>query len=235
MASPDQAPPQADVLLDQAQQEAAARGLGLMNWLRNSRPGQLLADISMGAAVVLPGVGGTALAFNAEPVAADNVPALQAAEPEAQASYTPTRPCASTDSPSQYPQWHAHYSFNTPNGKKHINSIRPGGLTRFVARVAGGNLEAFSMDEDIYVTPKNLEVLDGGSHPSWSRAGGNPHWAIKELCHWKDKRNISFLVKVNQQAQIGKRLCMAFDVWGKTAEMIYPNNPPLQYRCLKVK
>lgn len=36
-----------------------------------------------------------------------------------------TSRCSSTDSPSPYPQLHAHYSFNTPNGKHHISSIPP--------------------------------------------------------------------------------------------------------------
>jgi hypothetical protein len=231
MIDPNQAPPQDDVLADQGQPEAAARGLGMMNWLRNTRPGQLLTDISMGAAVVLPGAGAAALAFNAEPVGADgNIPARSA---EAQASYTPTRPCESTDSNSPNPQWHASYNFKTPNGKEGVHKVKPGGLVRFVVRVAGGNVEAFNMYAMRTTSSKDIEVLKRGSHPAWSKSAGDPHWVVKELCHWKDKRNINFLVKVDSQAKLGSQACLSTTETVKADDVVEPVS--FVRHCLKVK
>jgi hypothetical protein len=208
----------------------------MMNWLRNTRPGRLLTDFSMGTAVVLPGAGVAGLAFNAEPVTADNVPTRQAA-PEAVASKA-IPDCALPDSGSKDPQWHGKYSFNTPNGRHSIHSIRPGGLTRFVARVAGGNLTTFQMEVNespVHRFPKAIKVLKRGSHPGWYTGGGNPNWTLKDLCHWNEKRRVSFLVKVSQDAQIGKQLCMPFDVWARTKDVTIPMNPPVWYRCLKIR
>lgn len=231
MTDPNQAPPQADVLVDQGQPEAVASGLSMMNWLRNTRPGRLLTDFSMGTAVVLPGAGVAALAFNAEPVAADNPPALYK-EPEATTSKA-IPDCTSPDSDSQYPQWHAGYSFKTPNGEHRTNSIRPDGLARFVARVAGGNVKVFSMYAMRTTSSKDIEVLKRGSHPAWSKSGGDPHWAVKGLCHWKDKRNISFLVKVDSQAKIGSQACLSTTEIVKTGDIVEPVK--FVRHCLKVK
>jgi hypothetical protein len=202
----------------------------IMESFRNSRFGRIVTA-GVASLTLASGVEAGALAF-ADPVAADNAPA-RSANPEAQASYTPTRPCASTDSISPKPQWRASYSFNTPNGKEHVNSIRPGGLTRFVAQVAGGNVEAFSL-YGYYDGDKSIEILKRGSHPAWTPTGGRPHWAIKELCHWKDKRNISFLIKVDNSARTNSSVCFSTNNLATTAiEKSVPGK--LTPHCLKVK
>lgn len=59
------------------------RAHGLMNWLRNSRPGRFLADVSMATAVALPGAGGAAIALaEAQPAMAENTPTATASNLE---------------------------------------------------------------------------------------------------------------------------------------------------------
>jgi hypothetical protein len=53
-------------------------------------------------------------------------------------------------------------------------------------------------DVPIYHFPKAMTILKRGSHPTWSHAGGNPPWVVKDLCHWKIKKSISFLAAVAQ-------------------------------------
>jgi hypothetical protein len=109
---------------------------------------------------------------------------------------------------------------------------------RFVAHVASGNADAFNLATvSTYKPahfPKDMEVLERGSHPPWSRAGGDPHWAIKNLCHWKDKRTIRFLVKVDLQATPGRQLCLPFSVWGRTGGAFESYSPEILRQCLRV-
>lgn len=145
--------------------------------------------------------------------------------------------CKSTDSPSPHPQWHGHYGFRTLSGQP-TQSVRPGGLVKFVYRVTGGNVDSFNMEAlteaPIYHFPKAMTILKRGSHPAWSKAGGNPHWVLKDLCHWKVKKTISYLVKVDRDTPPGKRLCMPFDVWARTGSNIEPYGGPIRRECMAV-
>jgi len=146
--------------------------------------------------------------------------------------------CKSTDSPSPHPQWHSHYDFRTLGGQP-THSVRPGGVVKFVYQVAVGNVDSFSMEAlivyDGWHFPKAMTILKHGSHPAWSKAGGDPHWVLKDLCHWKIKKTISFLVKVDRHTPPGKRLCMPFDVWARTDSNIEPYAPPIWRECLGVR
>jgi hypothetical protein len=142
--------------------------------------------------------------------------------------------CKTTDSPSTTPQWHFNSRFTTPNGKEPVHSVRPGGLTRFTAQVAGGNVDAFTIDAAlVYYSTPGIKIPKSGSHPEWTPAGGLPHWAVKNLCHWKDKRDISFLVQFGTQSKIGQKACLGLQLGSKTREV--PDDPPVKRYCLKVK
>jgi hypothetical protein len=143
----------------------------------------------------------------------------------------PPTPCQSTDSSSPSPEWHMRSFFTAP-------SVRPGGVARFVTEVAGGNLATFSLEVDaVYRPQKDIEVLARGSRPAWVRTGGDPHWALKGLCHWRDKRRISFLVAVDRQAQAG-RLCIPYSVDARTGYSDQPNSYDVsgaKHNCLLVE
>jgi hypothetical protein len=143
----------------------------------------------------------------------------------------PPTSCQSTDSASQSPQWRMRSFFTKP-------SVRPGGTARFVTAVAGGNLATFSLEVDaVYKPQRDVEVLARGSRPAWIRTGGNPHWALEDLCHWKDKRRISFLVAVDRQAPAG-RLCIPYIVDGRTGYADQPNSYDVsgtERNCLRVE
>jgi hypothetical protein len=154
----------------------------------------------------------------------------------AQASYVPTRPCKSTDSPSPDPQWHMSARFKTLDSKGNIRSVRPGGLTRFVVQVAGGNVEAFNLYAltGLGGTSSNdISVLKRGSHPAWTPAGGRPHWSVKDLCHWRDKRKISFLVRVASSARTGSKTCLSTNELVKAGDVVEPIG--FAKHCLTVK
>jgi hypothetical protein len=146
--------------------------------------------------------------------------------------------CKATDSLSIYPRWHGHFGFQALSGRP-VESVRPGEVVKFVSHVAGGNVASFSLEADTeaptFHFPKAMTILERGSHPAWSRAGGNPHWVLKDLCHWKVKKTISFLVAIDKKVQLGKRLCMPFAVWGRTGSNVEPYEPPVQRECLSVK
>lgn len=218
------------------------RGMTAMESFRNSRFGRLvtagIASLTLASSAEAVG-----LAFAADSVAADNVPMRAAPAGGAQESVTsdtPTYKCKSTDSTSMMPKWHVHSSYMTPDGKRTIDSVKAGGIARFVTHVAGGNLSKFSEEVDVMYKPqKAVEVLKRGSRPAWFQSGGDPHWAIRNgLCHWKDSRTISFLIKVAQGAKPGRRLCVPYIVDGTTGYAKGGNMYDVSgtmHNCIRVK
>lgn len=211
----------------------APQGFSMMEDIRNSRLGRFVTA-GIASLTLTPGIAAGALALNAEPVSADNVPSHHATE-----NRLVIGNCTSTDSTNPNPQWHIRSNFEAVDSGNTIDSVRPGSVVKFMNRVTGGNVDSFNMEAltaaPIYHFPKSMEILKRGSHPAWSRAGSMPHWAIKNLCHWKDKRHISFLVKVDGAAKKGERLCMPYSAWARTGSNILPYAPSAQRSCLKVK
>jgi hypothetical protein len=224
-----------------------------MEELRNPGGGRLAtaAIIGVGVLSALPGTL-EFFATNADSASAEkNIPA-RTAEPfdigatvtpwavEQHQDRTPTVSaarfvigrCGSTDSLSPNPQWHVRSGFET-NGKP-VYSTKPGAVEKFVSHVSGGNVDSWNEEVDIYRMTKDMKVLQGGSQPAWSKAGGAPHWVLKDLCHWNKKEKVSFFVKISDSAKVGS-LCLAYDVWGRTGSNIQPLGPPIQRSCLKVK